>query len=290
MQTYLDCYPCFVRQTLEAARMAGADEARQRKIMCQALCLLGRQAAGTVLTPPEIGCQIHRLVRHLTGVIDPYSEFKQASTQHALTFYPELKQIVRQANDPLDAALRISIAGNIIDFGYSLDYDLEATLNRVLTQPFTPDRQSELRAALQNAERILYLADNAGETVFDRVLIEALNIPVNYAVKSGPILNDATHTDALNAGIELAAEIIETGSDAPGTILNKCSDAFRRSFEDAELIIAKGQANYETLSDQGANVFFLLQVKCPVIGQDIGVPVGSIVLDQTHAITLNRVQ
>jgi uncharacterized protein with ATP-grasp and redox domains len=280
VQTYLDCFPCMVRQTLEAARMAGADEALQRRIMHRALDLLSEHSVGTVSTPPEIAYQIHRMVRSQTGAKDPYREAKQASTERALALYPELKEIVHQADDPLDAALRISIAGNIIDLGHSLAYDLKSTLDRVLTQPFALDRREALRAMASSAHRILHLADNAGETVFDRVLIETLAVPVTYAVKGGPVLNDATRFDALEAGIDQVAEIIETGSDAPGTILSQCSDDFRRRFEEADLIIAKGQANYETLSVRGARVFFLLQVKCSVIGEDIGAPVGSIVVWQ----------
>jgi uncharacterized protein with ATP-grasp and redox domains len=125
---------------------------------------------------------------------------------------------------------------------------------------------------------VLYLADNAGETVFDRLLIETLDVPVIYAVKGGPILNDATQEDALAAGIGRAAEVISSGADAPGTILSRCSGEFRQLYDRSELIIAKGQANYETLSEEGARVFFLLQVKCPVIARDVGTPVGSIVL------------
>lgn len=280
MQTYLDCFPCLIRQALEAARMTGADEALQRRIMHQALNLLSQYSVGTVSAPPEIAYQIHRLVRSQAGAEDPYLDAKQASTEHALALYPELKQIVNQADDPLDAALRVSIAGNIIDLGYSQTYDLRSTLDRVLTQPFALDRRVALRAMVSDAPGILFLADNAGETVFDRVLIETLDVPVSYAVKGGPTLNDATRSDALEAGIDRAAEIIETGSDAPGTILSQCSDGFRKRFEEADLIIAKGQANYETLSDRGARVFFLLQVKCPVIGEDIGAPVGSIVVWQ----------
>jgi uncharacterized protein with ATP-grasp and redox domains len=280
VQTYLDCFPCMVRQTLEAARMARADEALQRRIMHQALNLLSQHSVGTVSTPPEIAYQIHRMVHSQTGAEDPYREAKRAGTERALALYPELKEIVRQADDPLDAALRISIAGNIIDLGHSLAYDLKSTLDRVLTQPFALDRREALRAMASSARRILYLADNAGETVFDRVLIETLAVPVTYTVKGGPVLNDATRSDALEAGIAPAAEIVETGSDAPGTILSQCSDGFRRRFAEAELIVAKGQANYETLSDRGARVFFLLQVKCSVIGEDIGAPVDSIVVWQ----------
>jgi uncharacterized protein with ATP-grasp and redox domains len=257
--------------------MAGADEALQRRIMHQALNLLSQHSLGTISMPPEIAYQIHRMVRSQTGAEDPYREAKQASTERALALYPELKQIVHQADDPLDAAIRVSIAGNIIDLGYSPTYDLRSTLNRVLTQPFALDRREALRAMVSDATGILFLADNAGETVFDRVLIETLAVPVTYVVKGGPTLNDATRSDALEAGVDRVAEIIETGSDAPGTILSQCSDDFRKRFEEADLIIAKGQANYETLSDRGARIFFLLQVKCSVIGEDIGAPVGSIV-------------
>jgi uncharacterized protein with ATP-grasp and redox domains len=127
---------------------------------------------------------------------------------------------------------------------------------------------------------VLYLADNAGETVFDRLLSEVLNVPVIYAVKGGPILNDATREDALSAGLGQVAEIVETGVDAPGTILSRCSEEFRQIYDEAEMVIAKGQANYETLSEQGSKVFLLLQTKCPVIARDVGVAIESIVLKQ----------
>ncbi len=124
----------------------------------------------------------------------------------------------------------------------------------------------------------VYLADNAGETVFDRVLIETLAKPTTYVVKGGPVLNDALLEDALDAGLDRVADIIDNGSDAPGTILDLCSATMRAEFDAASLIVAKGQANYETLSDCPRDIFFLLQVKCHVIAQHVGVPVGSMVI------------
>jgi hypothetical protein len=124
------------------------------------------------------------------------------------------------------------------------------------------------------------LADNAGETVFDRALIEALGVPVVYAVKGGPVLNDATLEDARAAGLDRVAQVVDNGADAAGTILSFCSESFRRMYEEAQLVIAKGQANYETLSAEGPEVFFLLQAKCPIIARDVGAPVGGIVLKQ----------
>lgn len=278
MRTYLDCYPCFLRQAIHAARMAGADEDQQREVIKLALDLL--READPASTPPEIGDQVHRLVRQKAGHGDPYRALKADATRAALDLYPQMKALVEEADDPLDAAVRLSIAGNIIDAAPDREYELWETVERVLAQPFAIDDRNAFREALSRVDRVLYMADNAGETVFDRVLIEALDTPVIYAVKGGPVLNDATRGDAVAAGIDQVAQVISTGADAPGTVLHRCSDAFRRVYDEAELIIAKGQANYETLSEEGPRVFCMLQIKCPVISRDVGVPVGSIVLSQ----------
>jgi uncharacterized protein with ATP-grasp and redox domains len=281
MKIYLDCYPCFLRQALEAARYAGADEQLQKTVLDRTLGLL--EELDPSLTPPEIGDRIHRLVRRETGHRDPYRAVKEESTRQALALYPRLKSLLASADDPLEVAVRLSIAGNIIDLAQDRQYDLWHEVERVLAQPFAIDDMTAFHAALGRAGRVLYLADNAGETVFDRLLIEILDVPVVYAVKGGPILNDATREDAHAAGVDAVAEIISTGSDAPGTILDRCSEEFRRLYDDAELIVAKGQANYETLSTERRPLFFLLQVKCPIIADDAGVPVGSIIIKQMES-------
>jgi len=278
MRTYLDCYPCFLRQALDAARLAGADGDRQKAILDQVLEVLKRSELSS--TPPEIGNEVHQLVRREVRNGDPYREPKEASTRQALALYPRLRELVQEADDLLDVAVRLSIAGNIIDLGPDQQYDLWGVIERVLVQPFAVDDRTAFREMLAAACQVLYLADNAGETVFDRVLIEVLGVPVVYAVKGGPVLNDATVEDALAAGVDRVAEVVSTGSDAPGTVLDRCSDEFRRLYDEAEMVVAKGQANYETLSEAGPRVFFLLQTKCPVIARDAGVPVGSIVLRQ----------
>jgi hypothetical protein len=267
---------------LSAARRAGASESQQHAVMGDVLALLQTLPAGR--TPPEIGYAVHRSVREAVGDGDPYRQAKDLSTQQALALYPRLKGLVMESADPLEIAVRLSIAGNIIDFAVSdRPLDLWATVERVLRTPFAIDHLDHLRVALNTVDQVLYLADNAGETVFDRVLIEALPLPVIYVVKGSPILNDATVEDALAAGVDTCAEIVANGADAPGTILSLCSDAFRHIYAAAPLIIAKGQANYETLSEAGPRVFCLLQVKCPVIARDLGAPVGSIVVRQCEA-------
>ena len=285
MKTYLDCYPCFVRQALEAARQTGADERQQRQVLDEVLGLLRQAEDG--LTPPEIGDRVHHVVRRVSGIDDPYRALKAQSTREALALHPRLKTLVAASDDALDTALRLSIAGNIIDLGPAPEYSLWEVVERVLAQPFALDDQGALRVALaelSGQDALLFLADNAGETVFDRVLIEALiewyGLHVVYAVKGGPSLNDATIEDARAAGLHEVATLIDNGADAPGTALARCSPAFRRLFDAAPVILAKGQANYECLSDLGRGVFFALQCKCPVIARDVRVPLGSIVLSQ----------
>lgn len=285
MRTYLDCYPCFLRQALSAARRAGADDDAQHAVMGETLALLQDLPVGA--TPPEIAHAVHGLVRNRLGSGDPYRDAKAESTLAALAIYPRLTELVAASPDPFEAAVRVAIAGNIIDFGVSEELaDLWPVVQRVLAQPLAIDHLGALRAGLAAADVVLCLSDNAGETVFDRVLIEHLaverGVPVTYAVKSGPVLNDATRADALAAGLDGCASIVDNGSDAPGTIRRLCSPGFRDTFDSAPLVIAKGQANYETLSEAGPRVFCLLQVKCPVIGRDLGVPVGSLVVRQSE--------
>jgi uncharacterized protein with ATP-grasp and redox domains len=279
MKTYLDCFPCMLRQALEAARMADADVGQQRAILNRVMELLAGVSANG--TPAETGYHVHRIVREMTGVRDPYRFVKGEATRNALKLVPHLREIVAQTDDPLEQAVRIAIAGNIIDFAPGVQFTLEATLERVLHQPFAVNDLETMRQALSQTGSVLYLADNAGETVFDRVLIETLEQPVIYAVKGGPTLNDATWEDAVAAGMGEVAEIVSTGSDAPGTVLRFCSPTFRQLYDEAQVIIAKGQANHEALGEGDHRLFFLLQVKCPVLSREIGVEPGSIVLQQS---------
>lgn len=282
MKTYLDCYPCFLRQALEAARMNGAREPEQRAVLDQVMRIL--ETVDLAATPPEIAYRVHGVVRAALQVGDPYRTLKAESTRRALALYEDLKALVEAAADPLEVAVRLTITGNLIDYGppgAPADAEaLQAAIAGALQRPLAVNHLEALRKRLAGTDHVLYLADNAGETVFDRVLIETLARPTTYVVKGAPVLNDALFEDALATGLDGVARIINNGSDAPGTILDQCSAALRAEFDAARLIIAKGQANYETLSDCRREIFFLLQVKCPVIAQHVGVPVGSMVIQQ----------
>jgi len=285
MRTYLDCLPCFVRQTLEAVRFVTDDEAVHAEVLREIL-----RAAGEMdlhMAPPAMGQHIHRLIRQVTGNADPYREVKQRFNRLALDLYPDLARRVAAADDPLETALRLAIAGNIIDFGVSASVDEQAvaeTMERALRDPLVGSVETLRQAAIE-ADDVLYLADNAGEIVFDRVLIETLDQTLDadrlaVGVKSEPVINDATAEDAEAAGLAGRWEILENGSDAPGTLLETCSPAFRDRFAAADLVIAKGQGNYETLSEAPRPVFFVLMAKCPVIAGHLGCEVGSLIVRQ----------
>lgn len=277
MQAMLDCYQCLIKLALSGARVAGADEAQQRAVLDRTLDIL--KAIDLALPPPATATAIQTIIREVTGNADPYRYVKQASTQQALAIYPHLKKLVAGSADPLDTAIRLSIAGNIIDVTVD-GYDLMDVVGRVLAQPFAIDHRPTFLALLDRARHVLYLADNAGETVFDRVLIEILDRPVTYVVRGGPVFNDALRRDALDAGLHEVARVVDNGSHYMGTFLDHCSPEFRGLFDRADLIISKGQSNYETVGDKSDRLFCLMQVKCPVIARDVGVPLGSIILRQ----------
>jgi hypothetical protein len=279
MKTTLDCIPCFLRQALEAGRFVTSDPAVHAEIMQGVLAELSEIDVARS-TPPAIGARVHRLVRQISGEGDPYGELKREFTDKALELLPELRRRVKERADPFTAALRLAAAGNIIDFGPhgSLTADeVESALERVEEAQVDEAAVVELRRAAQNARSVLYIADNAGEVVFDRLLLEQLDHGrVKIAVKGGPVINDATREDALRAGLAEHGEIIDTGADVPGAVLDHAGEVFRREFYDADLVIAKGQGNYEALSDALREVFFLLMIKCSVIADSIGTAMGNL--------------
>jgi uncharacterized protein with ATP-grasp and redox domains len=228
-----------------------------------------------------MGQRIHRLVRELSGRRDPYRETKKRFTQLALEKYPRLQALVEYSPLPLRTAVRLAIAGNDIGCGVNgelAEPQVDEAIQQALDSPLRGNEQN-LSTAISSSTGILYLADNAGEIVFDRLLIQQMPLDrVTVVVRGAPVLNDATLVDARAAGLTELVEVIDNGSDAPGTILDDCSARFRQRFHAADLIIAKGQGNYESLREVEKDIFFLLTVKCPVIVRDLGCPVGSRVL------------
>lgn len=276
MKTYLDCLPCMMNQALRTARIVTNDNGKIKQVL---------DAVGAMIkdipmhhTPVQSGALVYRKIRDITGVADPYKDIKKNSIKEALALYPTLIKLMKKSDNKLLTAIRIAITGNIIDFGMNNQFNLEEELNKIMKQDFAIFDFNAFVDVLDNAESVLYIGDNAGESVFDKILIEALGKPVTYAVRGIPIINDVTMEDAIESGIGKIAEIISSGSPAPGTILELCDDNFVHLFNNADMVISKGQGNYEGLSNVSRTVFFLLKAKCEIIANDLEVNENDIIL------------
>ena len=280
MRTYLDCIPCFCQQALDALRLVSEDESLHERVLRDVLRAVSEMDCRK--SPAEMGGVIHRMIREATASSDPYAALKERSNAFALALYPELQQKVAASPDPLQTAVRLAIAGNIIDMGVKAGFREESVhraIEHCLTAPLEGGGLDAFRDAVASANDILYLADNAGEIVFDRLLLGRLPTDkITVVVKGSPVINDATMADARAAGIAGEYRVIDNGSDMPGTVLEKCADDFRARFDAADVIISKGQGNFETLNDCDANIFFLFKVKCDGVSRHTGCDVGSIVL------------
>jgi uncharacterized protein with ATP-grasp and redox domains len=246
----LECIPCFTRQAFEAVRLVTDDKKSRERILRQILFRMANESFDK--TPSSVGGDIHR------------------------------KQLIQSSKDPFETAVRLAIAGNVIDSGqgdHVGEEKIRKTVSQCLDQPISKPTLNELREEIGKASNIVYLGDNAGEIFFDRLLIEELNgRPITFVVRGAPIINDALKDDARMAGLDTLGRVVDNGSDVPGTILEECSPEFKRHFMEADLVIVKGQGNYETLSEERKKIFFLLQVKCPVIARDIGCEQGDMVI------------
>lgn len=235
---------------------------------------------------PMISRELHVLLKQYSNNPDPYKEVKKQSNNLVLGMYADLKNIVFQSVNQFETALRLAIAGNIIDYGIGNHFDLQGTIDKVLHSDFAIDDSAELKQALSRAKTVLYLGDNCGEIVFDKLFIETIRHPnLIYAVRGAPVINDATLEDAQYVGMDRIADVISNGYDAPSTILEHCSAEFLEVFDRADVIISKGQGNLEGLLGRtNKEVYFLLMVKCEVIADAMGVKKGDFVVRRNNSI------
>jgi uncharacterized protein with ATP-grasp and redox domains len=272
-----DCIPCAVGSLVKLFHRGLVSEEKQEPAIRALLAYLSQLDFKQSL--PQMGREMHRLIRGVLNNPDPYFEIKRAFNQLMLEYYPGLKKLVEDAADPFLMALRLAIAGNVIDFEPNRPFDFQATLDRAESMALAVDQSKSLQYAVSRAGMLLYIGDNAGEIVMDRILLETVNHPnVYFAVRGAPVINDATIDDARSVGIDRIAQVISSGDDAPGTILETTSPEFRDIFDRAELVIAKGQGNYEGLCGIDKNIYFILMAKCDHVAAHLGVRKGDLVV------------
>ncbi|HEC82479.1 MAG TPA: DUF89 family protein [Thermoplasmatales archaeon] len=283
MKTYLDCIPCFLNQTLEAVRMVSNEEDTHEILLKKVMKYL-YEINSFNIPPPEISREVHEIIRKELNCKDPYKEVKKKSNEMANKLYSKLRKMVEKADDVLLTATKLAIAGNVIDFGSVNRYDVREMIEKAIRENVNENAYSLFKERVEKAHTILYIADNAGEIFFDKLLLEVflkMRKKMIYAVKKNPIINDATMEDVKLAGIDALADAIiadDGNISAPGILLRHASPHFLKYFETADMIIAKGQGNYESLSDTRREIFFLLVVKCPLVARDIGEEVGKFII------------
>jgi uncharacterized protein with ATP-grasp and redox domains len=276
MKTYLDCIPCFVKQALRVGKISTKDESQIKKI----LDLTGELIPNIPMeaSPPEIAKIVYDEIKKMTGNLDAYKDIKLHNIKKAQELVPHMREIIKNNPNPLFEAARMAIAGNVIDFGIYDSVDIEKEVLHSVEQELTINDFDCFVEKLQRAKNIFYIGDNSGEAVFDKLFIEQIKKPVNFVVRGEPILNDITAAEAKIIGIDQIATIISSGTSAPGNVISDCSEEFLEMLREADLVISKGQGNYEALSGTDYPIFFLLKAKCHVIAKDIGVPVNSLLL------------
>jgi uncharacterized protein with ATP-grasp and redox domains len=288
MNLILDCYPCILRQVLSTSKLAGLDEFQAREALNHSMKVLLQTETGT--SPQHVVVQTIDYIRNTffpdKNGFDPYGELKKKSNILVLDRFDILESGIKNTPSSLEAALKNAAAGNIIDFGAkdhgSIDIDKE--IRNIPLLEFSRYDYKSLVNLLGSARKLLYIGDNAGEIVFDRLLIRQLQrdfpeIGVTFATRSEPVINDVTPDDAYETGLDQEAEIISSGCRYPGLMLTEASEPFRQIYRDADIVIAKGQGNYEGLSsEEDPRLFFILRIKCERVASDIGAEVGDLVL------------
>jgi uncharacterized protein with ATP-grasp and redox domains len=288
MRTFFECLPCFINQALGSLKCCNATDDQFRNIMRMIFCELADTSYDAA--PPVTAQKIHRIISNATGIKDPYVNLKHRFNQFAAELLFSMQNVLELHKDVFEAKVKMSIAANIIDFGKNsslTENDVRSSFEGTLDIPIDLRALSNLKEAIQEADKILFLCDNAGEIVFDRFLIDEIpHSKVTCAVRGAPVINDATFDDAQTVGLTEVVKVITNGSDAPGTILEDCSPEFNKIFNNADVIIAKGQGNFETLNSiTSQRIFCLFKVKCPVIARDSGYPVGSFVIFDNQSAT-----
>jgi hypothetical protein len=287
MKAYPACIPCLFKQA-QNTLSATTDEIKLHEDVYRDLAESIKNISLND-TPAGVSYIVYETIRNKTRISDPFSRQKKSTNELAQRLVPSMKEMISKSNDPLKSAIHIAAAGNIIDLGITKPENIEDEIQDILAKPFAIDDYNDFKKELSGNKTLLYISDNAGEIVFDRLLADELlrhNLKIYFSVKSGPIINDATIEDAEFAGLQNVSHIITTGSDDIGVNWSRCSGEFRGIFDSSDIVISKGQGNFETVTERRGNVYYLLKAKCECVAEELSVKLGDIVFkhrDTRHA-------
>jgi uncharacterized protein with ATP-grasp and redox domains len=279
MKVHYECAACFLRQTREALDLATDDETLKMEVTEEVVQIISKHFRKGAVSN-FIGTEVHRTIKEKSGNNDPYSKEREISNEIAMEFLPQVEKIIGEEKNLKDY-IKVAIAGNVLDFGaLGLGRDMESLIVQTMQKDPSMDYSKELEEELKRSKTVMYLADNIGEIVFDKLLIEKIkeyNVDVTVALKEKPILNDACIEDAIKISLEEVANLTSTGTDSIGIIESDVSPEFMELFEKSDMVIAKGLGNYEGLGEmylKDKPVFCLLNAKCRPVARDIGVELG----------------
>ena len=299
MKAKPDCTVCLLSQYLKISRLSGLEEDVLEKGFYQLI----REIPDAIkpITPVEMAARMTSIIHSYSGIRDPYMEIKRKSNMAALSLVPDLKKRINLSAHPLQEALSLAIAGNLIDFGVNANLNIKDALDEILSKPVLKNLENgtasdddifqfnSFYSSLKEAENLVYLGDNAGEIVFDRLFIEEIlrEFPdkrITFVVRGGPALNDVLEEDAETSGITELCRVINSGCAAAGTVLSKTSAEFKSALDNADLVISKGQGNYETLFGEALPLtYFLFRIKCEIVAKDAGGDLGRLALKKNIA-------
>jgi damage-control phosphatase, subfamily I len=273
-----ECYQCHIR-TVNKLIEKYKPPANVSKLFVRAIHKLLNDRMD--IANPYLATEIHRFAKDIINHPNLYSHEKFSSNEMLLNSYEKWRAIVMDSRKPLQAAAKLAVVANILDYGaHSVPDDINMQITNLFKKDFAIDQSEELVYRLGESKKILYLGDNAGEIVFDKLFIEMIRNPnITYVVRGKPVINDVTIDDARQTGIDEVCNVITNGYDAPSTLLEYCSEEFIQEFKKADLIISKGQGNFEGLMHlEHPNMFFLLMAKCKPMAELLGVIEGGMII------------
>ncbi|MEA1995886.1 MAG: ARMT1-like domain-containing protein [Campylobacterota bacterium] len=280
MKTKSECILCFINQALRASNIIGASEEKKMQAAISVIKYLSN--VDLAVPPPVISEGVYSRIKKVLNNDDPYKKVKQHFTEIAFSYLPQLKKTVKKSKSPIDTAVRLSLAGNVVDFGSQMEqFDVEDAINTSLSTKITLDDSKIFIEELKKAKNLFFVADNAGEIVFDKLLLQTIKevypeINIKTVARESPIINDITIDEMKAINMQEIGELLSSGAAIPGLDISRCSEKCKKAFYDADIIISKGQGNFEILSELNDNrIYFLFIVKCSVIARYMNLPLLS---------------